>query len=114
VAKRPPPRRSQPLGWFGTVHPMASRLSEEQAREQLAAVPGWELDGDALVRTFTFANFAKAFGFMAAAAVVAEKLDHHPEWSNVYNRVTVRLSTHDVGGLSELDFELAAKMSDLA
>jgi 4a-hydroxytetrahydrobiopterin dehydratase len=93
---------------------MASRLSGDEARERLATAPGWELDSDALVRTFTFDNFARAFGFMAAAAVVAEKMDHHPEWSNVYNRVTVRLSTHDVGGLSELDFELAAKMSDLA
>ena len=100
--------------YFNYGSPMASRLSGDEARERLAAVPGWELEGDALVRTFTFANFAKAFGFMAAAAVVAEKLDHHPEWSNVYNRVTVRLSTHDVGGLSDLDFELAAKMSDLA
>lgn len=93
---------------------MASRLSLDEARERLAAVPGWGLEGDVLVRTFTFANFARAFGFMAAAAMVAEKLDHHPEWSNVYNRVTVRLSTHDVGGLSDLDFELAAEMSDLA
>jgi 4a-hydroxytetrahydrobiopterin dehydratase len=67
-------------------------------------VPGWDLDGDALVRTFTFGNFARAFRFMAAAAIVADKMDHHPEWSNVYNRVTVRLSTHDVGGLSELGF----------
>lgn len=93
---------------------MATRLSGEEAAERLATVPGWELDGDALVRTFTFSNFARAFGFMAAAAVTAEKMNHHPEWSNVYNRVTVRLSTHDVGGLSELDFELATKMSDLA
>lgn len=93
---------------------MTSRLSGDQARERLAAVPGWDLDGEALVRTFTFDDFARAFGFMASAAVVAEKMNHHPEWSNVYNRVTVRLSTHDVGGLSELDFELAARMSDLA
>jgi 4a-hydroxytetrahydrobiopterin dehydratase len=55
-----------------------------------------------------------AFGFMASAALVAERMNHHPEWSNVYSRVTVRLSTHDVGGISELDFELAARMSDLA
>lgn len=93
---------------------MTSRLSGDEAREHLAGVPGWELDGEALVRTFTFDDFARAFGFMASAAVVAEKMNHHPEWSNVYNRVTVRLSTHDVGGLSELDFQLAARMSDLA
>ena len=93
---------------------MARRLSGDEARERLAGVPGWELDGEALVRTFTFADFARAFGFMAAAAVVAERMNHHPEWSNVYNRVNVRLSTHDVGGLSELDFELAARMAELA
>ncbi len=93
---------------------MTSRLSGDEARERLAGVPGWELDGEALVRTFTFDDFARAFGFMASAAVVAEKMNHHPEWSNVYSRVTVRLSTHDVGGLSELDFQLAARMSDLA
>ena len=93
---------------------MARRLSGDEARERLAGVPGWELDGEALVRTFTFADFARAFGFMAAAAVVAERMNHHPEWSNVYNRVDVRLSTHDVGGLSELDFELAARMAELA
>ena len=97
------PRSGVAMGLaLGTVRPMASRLSGDEARERLASVPGWELDGDALVRTFTFADFARAFGFMAAAAVVAEKMDHHPEWSNVYNRVNVRLSTHDVGGLSEL------------
>ncbi len=93
---------------------MTSRLSGDEAHERLAGVPGWELEGEALVRTFTFDDFARAFGFMASAAVVAEKMNHHPEWSNVYNRVTVRLSTHDVGGLSELDFQLAARMSDLA
>jgi 4a-hydroxytetrahydrobiopterin dehydratase len=93
---------------------MASRLTADEVRERLATVPEWELDGDALVRTFTFGDFARAFGFMASAAVVAEKLNHHPEWSNVYSRVTVRLSTHDVGGLSELDFVLAARMSELA
>ncbi|MEZ5409010.1 MAG: 4a-hydroxytetrahydrobiopterin dehydratase [Acidimicrobiales bacterium] len=93
---------------------MTSRLSGDEARKRLSGVPGWELDGDALVRTFTFDDFVRAFGFMASAALVAEKMNHHPEWSNVYNRVTVRLSTHDVGGLSELDFELAARMSDLA
>ncbi len=80
----------------------------------MATVPGWDLEGEVLARTFTFPDFVRAFGFMASAAIVAEKMNHHPEWSNVYNRVTVRLSTHDVGGLSELDFELAAKMSELA
>jgi 4a-hydroxytetrahydrobiopterin dehydratase len=80
----------------------------------LGDVPGWTLDDDALERTFTFPDFVTAFGFMASAAIVAEKMNHHPEWSNVYSKVVVRLSTHDVGGLSELDFELAARMSALA
>jgi 4a-hydroxytetrahydrobiopterin dehydratase len=92
---------------------MASRLSADDAQQRLGEVPGWDLVDDALVRTFVFTNFVKAFGFMASAAIVAEKLNHHPEWMNVYNRVTVRLSTHDVGGLSELDFDLAGKLSEL-
>jgi 4a-hydroxytetrahydrobiopterin dehydratase len=58
-------------------------------------------------------SFIFAFGFMASAAIVAEKMNHHPEWSNVYNRVTVRLTTHDAGGITELDFELAARMTGL-
>jgi 4a-hydroxytetrahydrobiopterin dehydratase len=93
---------------------MASRLSAGEAEERLRAVPGWSVEGGALARSFTFSSFATAFGFMAAAAVTAEKLGHHPEWSNVYNRVSVRLTTHDVGGLSDLDFALAAEMSKLA
>jgi 4a-hydroxytetrahydrobiopterin dehydratase len=94
--------------------PMPTALTEDEQRQRLADVPGWTIDGDALTRTFTFPSFVVAFGFMASAAIIAEKLHHHPEWSNVYNRVTVRLTTHDVGGISELDFELAATMTDLA
>lgn len=93
---------------------MASPLSTDQAQEKLSSVPGWSIDGEALVRTFTFPSFAAAFGFMASAAIVADKMDHHPEWSNVYNRVEVRLTTHDAGGLTDNDFTLAARMSELA
>jgi 4a-hydroxytetrahydrobiopterin dehydratase len=96
---------------------MANRpeqLSPDEQQQRLADVPGWEIAGDGLERTFRFPDFATAFGFMAAAAVVAERMNHHPEWSNVYNRVVVRLTTHDAGGLSALDYELAARMSDLA
>ena len=93
---------------------MASSLTVDQAQEKLSAVPGWTIEGDALVRTFTFPSFAAAFGFMASAAIVADKMDHHPEWSNVYNKVEVRLTTHDAGGLTDSDFTLAAKMSELA
>jgi 4a-hydroxytetrahydrobiopterin dehydratase len=89
-------------------------LSADDVQQRLPGLPGWELEDDGLVRTFTFSSFVTAFGFMASAALLAEKMNHHPEWSNVYNRVTVRLSTHDVGGISELDFELAAKLSELA
>ncbi len=93
---------------------MVSPVSFDEAQERLSTLPGWVIEGDALVRTFTFSNFATAFGFMAAAAITAEKMNHHPEWSNVYNRVTVRLTTHDVGGLSDSDFALATQMSELA
>ncbi len=93
---------------------MATRLTESEQRERLSGVPGWALDGDALTRTFEFPNFVAAFGFMASAAIVAEKQNHHPEWSNVYNKVDIRLTTHDAGGLTALDFELAAAFSELA
>ncbi len=93
---------------------MVARLSTEEAQERLAEVPGWDLVDDALVRTFVFTNFARAIGFMAAGATVIEKMNHHPEWINIYNRVTVRLTTHDAGGVSQLDFDLATKLSELA
>lgn len=93
---------------------MSTKLDEAAVQQRLGDVPGWTVEDGALSRTFRFADFVAAFGFMASAALVAERMNHHPEWSNVYSRVTVRLSTHDVGGISELDFELAARMSDLA
>lgn len=85
-----------------------AKLTEEQIRQRLQEVPGWQLVGDRLRRELRFEDFACAFGFMTRLALVAEKLDHHPDWSNVYNRVTLELSTHDAGGLTALDFELAA------
>lgn len=77
---------------------------------------GWVLDParDAITKTFRFRNFIEAFGFMTRAALWAEKWDHHPEWSNVYNRVTVTLITHDVDGLTEMDIKLATKLDSLA
>lgn len=77
---------------------------------------GWtkSANGKALEKTFKFANFVEAFGFMTRAAIHAEKLNHHPEWFNVYNRVEVKLTTHDTGGLSELDVKLAGVMDMLA
>ena len=80
----------------------------------MAEVPGWERDGDHLRRQFVFASFVEAMGFMMSSGLVAERLNHHPDWSNVYNRVDVGLTTHDVNGLTEYDFALAAEMNRLA
>lgn len=93
---------------------MATLLDDDEANERIDALEGWERDGPAIVQTFRFADFVTAFGFMSSVAIVAEKMNHHPEWSNVYNRVTVRLTTHDVGGLSDLDLQLAERVSALA
>jgi 4a-hydroxytetrahydrobiopterin dehydratase len=90
------------------------KLGDEEIRERLAALPAWEVRGAKLHRELKFGDFAQAFGFMGAVALVAEKMDHHPEWSNVYNRVTVDLSTHDAGGITALDFELARAIDRLA
>lgn len=92
------------------------RLDSEAARAALAGLDGWTIEegGAAIVRRFVFADFAAAFGFMAQAALAAEKLDHHPEWSNVYNRVEVRLTTHSARGLTARDFELARAMDRIA
>ena len=77
---------------------------------------GWAMveDRDAIVKSFVFSDFTEAFGWMTQVAIWAEKIDHHPEWSNVYKTVEVTLTTHDVGGLSPLDVKLAAKMDALA
>ncbi len=90
------------------------RLSAAAADARLSALPGWTRRVKKLHRTFTFRDFSEAFGFMARAALAAEKLNHHPDWSNAWNRVTVDLTTHDAGGLTELDFRLAAEMTRLA
>jgi 4a-hydroxytetrahydrobiopterin dehydratase len=92
------------------------RLSREDSLAELAGLDGWTLAEDAgsITRRFTFRNFSEAFAFMTRAALAAEKLDHHPDWSNVYKTVDVTLSTHDAGGLTELDFKLARKMNGFA
>jgi 4a-hydroxytetrahydrobiopterin dehydratase len=90
---------------------------DDAARKGLAGkLPGWRLaEGrDAIQRTFKFKDFSEAFGFMARAALVAEKMDHHPEWANVWNRVDVTLSTHSAAGLTELDAKLAEAMDKIA
>jgi 4a-hydroxytetrahydrobiopterin dehydratase len=95
---------------------MNQKLSGEARATALAGLKGWsEVAGrDAITRKFVFADFNQAFGFMTRAALVAEKLDHHPEWFNVYKTVEVTLSTHDAGGLTERDIKLAAAMDQLA
>lgn len=91
-----------------------ARLSDAEISTRLAALPGWSLAGGKLRREFVFRDFSEAFGFMSRAALVAEKLDHHPDWSNAWNRVTVELSTHDAGGITALDFELAGMMNRIS
>ncbi len=86
-----------------------AELNEADRAALLAEFPGWTLreDGKAITRTFTFADFNEAFGFMARVALYADKADHHPEWFNVYNRVEMTLTTHDAGGLSARDAAMA-------
>ncbi len=95
---------------------MTKKLSGTARADALTGLPGWrEVDGrDAIARTFEFADFNAAFGFMARVALHAERMDHHPEWFNVYNRVEVTLSTHDAGGVTDRDIELAAFMDAAA
>jgi len=95
---------------------MAKLLTPQERTEALARLPAWRVaEGrDAITRTFTFADFNAAFGFMTRAALVAEKMDHHPEWTNVYRTVTVTLSTHDAGGLTARDIALGEAMDRIA
>ncbi len=83
------------------------KLDESEINDRLKKTPGWQLVDGKLHRELRFPDFASAFGFMTKIALAAEAADHHPEWFNVYNRVVVDLSTHDVGGISEKDFALA-------
>ena len=91
---------------------MIPKLTQDEVIEAVAALPDWTLtkNGLAIERSFTFANFVEAFGFMSKVALLAESADHHPEWSNVYNRVEIRLTTHDCKGLSKRDMALAKKI----
>ena len=93
---------------------MAEKLSSGEIQTELNKVAGWVIQDEKLHKEFQFSSFIKAFGFMTQLALVAESMNHHPEWFNVYNRVEVTLSTHDVGGLSSLDVKLAEKMDQLA
>ena len=92
------------------------KLGKEAVAEAITALDGWTLADDAgsITRTFTFKNFSEAFAFMTRSALATEKMDHHPDWSNVYQTVVVTLNTHDAGGLTALDFDLAKKMNRFA
>ncbi|MGE5152693.1 MAG: 4a-hydroxytetrahydrobiopterin dehydratase [Bdellovibrio bacteriovorus] len=94
--------------------PLDSQASEEAlARLNAGVAVPWSLAEGKLHKVFVFQDFVHAFGFMTSAALVAESMNHHPEWCNVYNRVTVDLRTHDAGGITELDFALARRLEDL-
>lgn len=92
------------------------KLAPQARAAEIARLSGWKdvPDRDAITKTFVFGDFNAAFGFMARVALMAEKLDHHPEWSNVYKTVEVTLSTHDAGGVTELDIKLAVAMDKYA
>jgi len=89
-------------------------LTAEQLQALPHTLPHWQLEGKRLRRQLQFADFSEAFAFMTRVALAAETLGHHPEWSNVWNRVTIALTTHDTGGLTSLDLELASRIDQLA
>ena len=93
---------------------MTPKLDTTQRAKALALLKGWSHDAkrDAIMKTYTFKDFVDAFGFMSKAALIAERMDHHPEWSNVYRTVNVLLTTHDAGGLTDKDFKLARAMDE--
>jgi len=90
------------------------KLTDVEIESRLSKLPGWTIADGKLHRQFQFTDFVSAFAFMTAVALVAESKNHHPEWANVYNKVVIDLTTHDVQGISALDFELAAAASALA
>jgi len=88
-------------------------LAPAEIERRLQALPDWVIDKRKLYRQFVFNNFIEAFGFMSQVALLAETMNHHPEWSNVYNRVDIHLTSHDVGGISDRDFTLAERINAL-
>ncbi len=89
------------------------KLTHQEITKKLNELDGWSLKTDRLTKSFVFSSFVDAFAFMTKIALIAEKMDHHPEWFNVYNKVDIALSTHDVSGISISDFELAAKIENI-
>lgn len=90
------------------------KLTEAEIANHMGDLPNWELGKDRILRTFRFNDFIEAFGWMASVAIVAEKMDHHPEWRNVWATVEVELTTHDAGGLTKNDMKLARTMDELS
>lgn len=93
--------------------PRPAPLSDDEVAALVAAHPDWTATTDGLQRVFVFGDFAEAFAFMTAVAEIAERLDHHPDWSNVYNRVSITITTHDVGALTRLDADFVAAVDQL-
>ncbi|MGI0010352.1 MAG: 4a-hydroxytetrahydrobiopterin dehydratase [Nitrosopumilaceae archaeon] len=91
-----------------------TRLSEEQIKKELASLSGWSIVNGKLHKDFVFKDFIEAFGFMSTAALHIEKMNHHPEWFNVYNKIKVDLTTHDAGGITQNDINLARILNSLA
>ena len=90
------------------------KLTKSELEAEVRNLPGWSLDDEKLYKEFEFKNFIDAFGFMTKIAITAEKMNHHPEWFNVYNKVQIHLTTHEAGGISENDVNLARKIDTLA
>jgi 4a-hydroxytetrahydrobiopterin dehydratase len=90
------------------------KLTDEEVHSALEELPGWSLHNQKLHREYKFADFAHAFGFMTTAAVLIEKMNHHPGWCNVYDRVTIDLTTHDAGGITARDVELAKLLEEIS
>lgn len=90
-----------------------SRIPDSELAARIATLPGWTVTAGKLHKEFHLSDFVHAFGFMSCVALIAESMDHHPEWSNVYGDVTIDLSTHDAGGITSLDLELAARIDGI-
>ena len=88
-------------------------LKDDELRELIAKIPGWEINSEFIKREFNFSNFIEAFSFMTKIALICEKYNHHPNWENVYSKLVVKLSTHDLGGISNLDQALASEINDI-
>tara|TARA_B100001559_G_scaffold290407_1_gene269426 strand:+ start:221 stop:637 length:417 start_codon:yes stop_codon:yes gene_type:complete len=104
---------SNPLGHPNKIELMKNLLNDAELKDAQNLLPDWEVSGEFLFRVFLFKNFVEAFDFMTAISSTAEEMNHHPDWANVYNKVEVRLSTHDSGGVTSLDVQLASIMDSL-